>query len=95
MSASTSLLDLLRQQTHVACDTLDTSVARLYPSFHDATSNQIITIVELQRSDNKDILDKAISMAQSVGNRYPQLRLQELAVEFAVWKFGNCSKFRG
>ena len=83
MSKSKSLLDLLQQRTRVSCDTLDPAVAQL-SSFHDATSNQAIASGELHRPENKGLLDRAIFEARSNGNQFPEVRFEELAVEFGV-----------
>lgn len=82
--ASQTLLDVLRSRTAVDCDTLDASVAAELGPFVDCTSNQAIACFELQEHRHKDLLKKAATLAKDASPKYPDVKLETLAVEIAV-----------
>ena len=78
------LLEALKRRTRVSCDTFDVSVPRSYSSMHDATSNQIIINVLLQRSENKHILVDALKAAQNLDISSYGVHPDQVIIEIAV-----------
>lgn len=81
---SQTLLDVLRSRSAVDCDTLDVSVSKELGPFVDCTSNQAIACFELQEHRHKDLLQKAAQLAKDLSSKYPDVKLETLAVEIGV-----------
>lgn len=84
MVAQQTLLDVLRSRSAVDCDTLDASVAQELGPFVDCTSNQAIACFELQEHRHKELLQKAAVLAKELSPKYPDVKLETLAVEIGV-----------
>ncbi|OJD29317.1 transaldolase [Diplodia corticola] len=82
--ASQTLLSILRSRSAVDCDTLDASVAAELGPFVDCTCNQAIACFELQEHRHKDLLNKAAAIAQDASPRYPDVKIETLAVEIGT-----------
>lgn len=87
MAASQTLLDVLRSRSAVDCDTLDVSVSQELGPFVDCTSNQAIACSELQEHRHKELLQKAAKLAKDLSSKYPDVKLETLAVEIGVSGF--------
>lgn len=83
MAVDKTLLDELRSQSQVDCDTLDNEVAETLGPFVDCTSNQAIALGELQKAKNAQLLRDSIQKAKELQSKYPHVSLEELAVEIA------------
>lgn len=81
MAAPQTLLDVLRSRSAVDCDTLDVSVSQELGPFMDCTSNQAIACSELQEHRHKELLQKAAKLAKDLSSKYPDVKLETLAVE--------------
>lgn len=81
---SQTLLDVLRSRSAVDCDTLDVSVSKELGPFVDCTSNQAIACFELQEHRHKDLLQKAAQLAKDLSSKYPDVKLETLAVEIGM-----------
>ncbi|KAI0881376.1 transaldolase [Annulohypoxylon maeteangense] len=87
-----SLLDVLRSQTAVDCDTFDVEIPKQLSPFVDCTSNQAIAYHELIRigEDGKalhaQLIQDAIDFASKKSSAYPGVSVAELAVETMMVK---------
>lgn len=84
MGSSPTLLSLLRAKTTVDCDTLDVSVAESLGPFEDCTSNQAIAYFELLHTHHKDLVLRSAASAKEFWPKYPEVKLEALAVEICV-----------
>ncbi|QSZ36571.1 hypothetical protein DSL72_006451 [Monilinia vaccinii-corymbosi] len=84
--APQNLLELLRSRTVVDCDTMEFDVANSLGSFTDCTSNQAIAFFELQKPENKSLLDETLETAKKLLGGYKNVSYPELAVEVAMVK---------
>lgn len=84
MGSSSTLLSLLRAKTTVDCDTLDASVAESLGPFEDCTSNQAIAYFELLHTHHKDLVILSAASAKDLHPKYPEIKLEALAVEICV-----------
>ena len=82
-----TLLDLLRTQTAVDCDSLDIEIGGQLGPFHDCTSNQAIVYHELQNSKHEDLMREAIQLSRNLcQTNFDRATPAELAVELSVCK---------
>ncbi|KAI1206975.1 putative transaldolase [Annulohypoxylon truncatum] len=87
-----SLLDVLRSQTAVDCDTFDVEVPKKLSPFVDCTSNQAIAYGELTRLGedgnpvHAQLIQDAVNFASSKSSAYPGVSVAELAVETMMVK---------
>lgn len=79
-----SLLDHLRTQSQVDCDTLDADVVSSLGPFVDCTSNQAIAYLELTHTRHEGLLKKAIEKASELKKYYADVNEVSLAVDIAV-----------
>ncbi|TGO17565.1 hypothetical protein BTUL_0016g00280 [Botrytis tulipae] len=86
--APQNLLELLRSRTVVDCDTMEFEVAKSLGPFTDCTSNQAIAFFELQKPENKKLLQETAETTQKLlGTQdYQDMKFSELAVEVAMVK---------
>ncbi|THV46031.1 hypothetical protein BGAL_0425g00080 [Botrytis galanthina] len=86
--APQNLLELLRSRTVVDCDTMEFEVAKSLGPFTDCTSNQAIAFFELQKPENKKLLQETAETTQKLlGTQdYQDVKFSELAVEVAMVK---------
>ncbi|PQE05003.1 transaldolase protein [Rutstroemia sp. NJR-2017a BBW] len=82
--APQTLLQLLQTSTVVDCDTMDFEVAKSLGPFVDCTSNQAIAFFELSKPHNVHIVKESIELAKKLAPKYPDVPVQELAVEIAL-----------
>ncbi|KAI1262764.1 transaldolase [Xylariaceae sp. FL1019] len=90
--ATRTLLDVLRENSAVDCDTLDVDVVRELGPFIDCTSNQAIAYHELIRAGSDgnlvhaELIRDAVSYATTKASAYPSVDDVELAVEAMMVK---------
>ncbi|EDO02834.1 hypothetical protein SS1G_05311 [Sclerotinia sclerotiorum 1980 UF-70] len=86
--APQNLLELLRSRTVVDCDTMEFEVAKTLGPFTDCTSNQAIAFFELQKPENKSLLQETVETAKKLFNTgvFSNIQYSELAVEIAMVK---------
>ncbi|EKG14109.1 Transaldolase [Macrophomina phaseolina MS6] len=82
--APQTLLNVLRSRSAVDCDTLDASVSKELGPFVDCTSNQAIACFELQEHRHKELLRQAAKLAKDLSPKYPEVKLEALAVEIGM-----------
>ncbi|KAJ5738620.1 hypothetical protein N7493_001775 [Penicillium malachiteum] len=87
MESFVNALEYLRSKTQVDLDNLDIEVAKRgamgFP-FVDATSNQILVLLQVQNPANADLVQRTLSITNELHPHYPSLRFEELAVEVAA-----------
>ncbi|KAI9036021.1 Transaldolase [Aspergillus affinis] len=79
-----TLLEYLRSRTQVDLDTFDIEAARELKDCIDCTSNQFEYFNELSKGGRKDVLEKAIKLAQKEHGNFASVTMEELAVEAAA-----------
>ncbi|KAF7889655.1 uncharacterized protein EAF02_002070 [Botrytis sinoallii] len=86
--APKNLLELLRSRTVVDCDTMEFEVAKSLGPFIDCTSNQAIAFFELQKPENKKLLQETAETTEKLlkTQEYQDVKFSELAVEVAMVK---------
>ena len=63
-----TLLDVLRTQTKVDCDSLDSEVAQQHGPFEDCTSNQAIVYHQLQEPKHEGLMRKTVQLSTELQN---------------------------
>ncbi|RAL12775.1 transaldolase family protein [Aspergillus homomorphus CBS 101889] len=86
MATPQTALEALRERTIVDCDTMDEQVAKTYGPFQDCTSNQAIAFGELSKPENAKVITESVSEAKELVTKFPELSVEELAVEIAMIK---------
>ncbi|ATZ53551.1 hypothetical protein BCIN_09g03850 [Botrytis cinerea B05.10] len=86
--APQNLLELLRSRTVVDCDTMEFEVAKSLGPFTDCTSNQAIAFFELQKPENKKLLQETAETTKKLlgTQKFQDMKFPELAVEVAMVK---------
>ncbi|TGO86921.1 hypothetical protein BPOR_0266g00040 [Botrytis porri] len=84
--AAQNLLELLRSRTVVDCDTMEFEVAKSLGPFTDCTSNQAIAVFELQKPENKKLLQETAETTEQLSRtrECQDVNFSELAVEVAM-----------
>ncbi|WVR09468.1 hypothetical protein IAU60_006535 [Kwoniella sp. DSM 27419] len=78
---TSSLLDELRAQSQVDCDTLDAKVAEALGPFVDHTSNQAIAFGELQKPENAGLIEQSLELTERLHGKHPEVTFEQLATE--------------
>ncbi|KAJ5613854.1 hypothetical protein N7528_007508 [Penicillium herquei] len=87
MDSFVNTLEYLRSKTQVDLDDLDIDVAEkgaMGIPFADATSNQILVLLQVQNPANAELVQRTLSITNELHPRYPALTFEELAVEVAT-----------
>ncbi|KAJ5711139.1 hypothetical protein N7488_005295 [Penicillium malachiteum] len=87
MDSCVNALEYLRSKTQIDLDDLDIDVAKrgaMGSPFADATSNQILVLLQVQNPANADLVQRTLSITNELHPRYPALTFEELAVEVAA-----------